>query len=64
MRFAEKVQAGVVVVNGGNARLGAAHGLRRREAVGKPAGGRRGWRRSTCIPDWKYVNLVVDPAQT
>ena len=59
MRLAERAQAGVVVVNGGT-RLGAAHGLRRRQAVGYRLA-RGGTEALDVYSDLKVVNVIADP---
>lgn len=63
MRFAEKAQAGVIVVNDGTYGSEPAHGLRR----GEDSGIR--WREAgiealDVYSDWKIVNLIADPALT
>ncbi len=63
MRFAEKAQAGVIVVNGGT------HGCEPHMGFGgvKDSGIR--WREAgiealDVYSDWKIVNLIADPALT
>jgi acyl-CoA reductase-like NAD-dependent aldehyde dehydrogenase len=63
MRFAEKVQAGVVVVNGGT------HGSEPHMGFGGVKQSGTGWREAgiealDVYSDWKYVNLISDPAKT
>jgi aldehyde dehydrogenase (NAD+) len=63
MRFAEMVQAGVVVVNGGT------HGSEPHMGFGGVKQSGTGWREAgvealDVYSDWKTVNLIVDPAQT
>jgi acyl-CoA reductase-like NAD-dependent aldehyde dehydrogenase len=63
MRFAEKVQAGVVVVNGGT------HGSEPHMGFGGVKQSGTGWREAgvealDVYSDWKTVNLIADPAQT
>ena len=63
MRFADAVEAGVVVVNGGT------HGSEPHMGFGGVKQSGTGWREavwrhSTSTPEWKYVNLIADPAQT
>ena len=63
MRFAEKVQAGVVVVNGGT------HGSEPHMGFGGVKQSGTGWREAgvealDVYSDWKYVNLIADPART
>jgi aldehyde dehydrogenase (NAD+) len=63
MRFAEEVQAGVVVVNGGT------HGSEPHMGFGGVKQSGTGWREAgvealDVYTEWKYVNLVTDPAQT
>jgi aldehyde dehydrogenase (NAD+) len=62
MRFAEKVQAGVVVVNGGT------HGSEPHMGFGGVKQSGTGWREAgiealDVYSDWKYVNLIADPAK-
>ena len=62
MQFAERVQAGVVVVNGGT------HGSEPHMGFGGVKQSGTGWREAgvealDVYSDWKYVNLVTDPAQ-
>ncbi len=63
MRFAEKVQAGVVVVNGGT------HGSEPHMGFGGVKQSGTGWREAgvealDVYSDWKTVNLIADPALT
>jgi aldehyde dehydrogenase (NAD+) len=63
MRFAELAQAGVVVVNGGT------HGSEPHMGFGGVKQSGTGWREAgiealDVYSDWKYVNLITDPAQT
>jgi aldehyde dehydrogenase (NAD+) len=63
MRFAERVQAGVVVVNGGT------HGSEPHMGFGGVKQSGTGWREAgvealDVYSDWKTVNLIADPAQT
>jgi len=63
MRFAEAVEAGVVVVNGGT------HGSEPHMGFGGVKQSGTGWREAgvealDVYTDWKYVNLIADPAQT
>jgi acyl-CoA reductase-like NAD-dependent aldehyde dehydrogenase len=63
MRFAEKVQAGVVVVNGGT------HGSEPHMGFGGVKQSGTGWREAgvealDVYSDWKVVNLISDPALT
>jgi acyl-CoA reductase-like NAD-dependent aldehyde dehydrogenase len=63
MRFAEKAQAGVVVVNAGT------HGSEPHMGFGGVKGSGTGWREAgiealDVYSDWKVVNLVTDPALT
>ena len=62
MRFAERVHAGVVVVNAGT------HGSEPHMGFGGVKQSGTGWREAgvealDVYSDWKYVNLVADPAQ-
>jgi alpha-ketoglutaric semialdehyde dehydrogenase len=62
MRFAEKVQAGVVVVNGGT------HGSEPHMGFGGVKQSGTGWREPgvealDVYSEWKYVNLISDPAR-
>jgi len=62
MRFAEKAQAGVVVVNGGT------HGSEPHMGFGGVKRSGTGWREAgvealEVYSEWKYVNLIADPAQ-
>jgi acyl-CoA reductase-like NAD-dependent aldehyde dehydrogenase len=62
MRFAEKAQAGVVVVNGGT------HGSEPHMGFGGLKQSGTGWREAgvealDVYSDWKYVNLIADPAK-
>ncbi len=61
MRFAELAQAGVVVVNGGT------HGSEPHMGFGGVKQSGTGWREAgvealDVYSDWKYVNLITDPA--
>jgi aldehyde dehydrogenase (NAD+) len=61
LRFAEKVQAGVVVVNAGT------HGSEPHMGFGGVKQSGTGWREAgvealDVYSDWKVVNLVADPA--
>jgi aldehyde dehydrogenase (NAD+) len=63
MRFAEAVQAGVVVVNGGT------HGSEPHMGFGGVKQSGTGWREAgvealDVYTEWKYVNLIADPART
>jgi aldehyde dehydrogenase (NAD+) len=63
MRFAELVQAGVVVVNGGT------HGSEPHMGFGGVKQSGTGWREAgvealDVYSEWKYVNLITDPART
>ena len=63
MRFAEKVQAGVVVVNGGT------HGSEPQMGFGGVKDSGTGWREAgiealDVYSDWKIVNLIADPTLT
>ena len=63
MRFAERAQAGVVVVNGGT------HGSEAHMGFGGVKQSGTGWREAgvealDVYSDWKYVNLITDPART
>jgi aldehyde dehydrogenase (NAD+) len=63
MRFADKVEAGVVVVNGGT------HGSEPHMGFGGVKQSGTGWREAgvealDVYTEWKYVNLIADPAQT
>jgi len=62
MRFAEQAQAGVVVVNGGT------HGSEPHMGFGGVKQSGTGWREAgvealDVYSDWKYVNLIADPAK-
>jgi aldehyde dehydrogenase (NAD+) len=62
MRFADAVQAGVVVVNGGT------HGSEPHMGFGGVKHSGTGWREAgvealDVYTDWKYVNLIADPAR-
>src|SRR2546427_1158896 len=62
MHFAETVQAGVVVVNGGT------HGSEPHMGFGGVKQSGTGWREAgvealDVYTDWKYVNLIADPAR-
>jgi acyl-CoA reductase-like NAD-dependent aldehyde dehydrogenase len=63
MRFADAVQAGVVVVNGGT------HGSEPHMGFGGVKQSGTGWREAgvealDVYSEWKYVNLIADPAKT
>ena len=63
LRFSEKVQAGVVVVNGGT------HGSEPHMGFGGVKSSGTGWREAgiealDVYSDWKVVNLIADPALT
>ena len=63
MRFAERAQVGVVVVNGGT------HGSEPHMGFGGVKNSGTGWREAgiealEVYSDWKVVNLIVDPALT
>jgi alpha-ketoglutaric semialdehyde dehydrogenase len=63
MRFAEQVQTGVVVVNGGT------HGSEPHMGFGGVKQSGTGWREAgvealDVYSEWKYVNLVTDPSKT
>jgi aldehyde dehydrogenase (NAD+) len=63
MRFADEVEAGVVVVNGGT------HGSEPHMGFGGVKQSGTGWREAgvealDVYTEWKYVNLVADPAKT
>jgi acyl-CoA reductase-like NAD-dependent aldehyde dehydrogenase len=63
MRFADAVEAGVVVVNGGT------HGSEPHMGFGGVKQSGTGWREAgvealDVYTDWKYVNLITDPART
>ena len=63
MRFAEKAQTGVVVVNGGT------HGSEPHMGFGGVKQSGTGWREAgvealDVYSDWKIVNLITDPALT
>jgi aldehyde dehydrogenase (NAD+) len=63
MRFADTVQAGVVVVNGGT------HGSEPHMGFGGVKQSGTGWREAgvealDVYTEWKYVNLIADPART
>ena len=62
MRFADAVQAGVVVVNGGT------HGSEPHMGFGGVKHSGTGWREAgvealDVYTEWKYVNLIADPAK-
>jgi aldehyde dehydrogenase (NAD+) len=62
MRFAEKVETGVVVVNGGT------HGSEPHMGFGGVKQSGTGWREAgtealDVYSEWKYVNLIADPAK-
>jgi aldehyde dehydrogenase (NAD+) len=63
MLFAEKAEAGVVVVNGGT------HGSEPHMGFGGVKQSGTGWREPgvealDVYSEWKYVNLISDPAKT
>ena len=63
MRFADQAEAGVVVVNGGT------HGSEPHMGFGGVKQSGTGWREAgvealDVYSEWKYVNLIADPAQT
>jgi aldehyde dehydrogenase (NAD+) len=63
MRFADEVQAGVVVVNGGT------HGSEPHMGFGGVKQSGTGWREAgvealDVYTEWKYVNLIADPSKT
>jgi aldehyde dehydrogenase (NAD+) len=63
MRFADAVQAGVVVVNGGT------HGSEPHMGFGGVKQSGTGWREAgvealDVYTEWKYVNLIADPSKT
>jgi len=63
MRFADEVEAGVVVVNGGT------HGSEPHMGFGGVKQSGTGWREAgvealDVYTDWKYVNLISDPSKT
>jgi acyl-CoA reductase-like NAD-dependent aldehyde dehydrogenase len=63
MRFADAAEAGVVVVNGGT------HGSEPHMGFGGVKQSGTGWREAgvealDVYTDWKYVNLIADPAKT
>jgi len=63
LRFAEKAQAGVIVVNGGT------HGSEPHMGFGGVKDSGTGWREAgiealNVYSDWKIVNLIADPALT
>jgi acyl-CoA reductase-like NAD-dependent aldehyde dehydrogenase len=63
MRFADAVQAGVVVVNGGT------HGSEPHMGFGGVKQSGTGWREAgvealDVYTEWKYVNLIADPSLT
>ena len=63
MRFAEKAQAGVVVVNGGT------HGSEPHMGFGGVKQSGTGWREAgiealDVYSEWKVVNVIADPVQT
>jgi aldehyde dehydrogenase (NAD+) len=62
MRFAEAAEAGVVVVNGGT------HGSEPHMGFGGVKQSGTGWREAgvealDAYTEWKYVNLIADPAK-
>jgi alpha-ketoglutaric semialdehyde dehydrogenase len=63
LRFADAVEAGVVVVNGGT------HGSEPHMGFGGVKQSGTGWREAgvealDVYTEWKYVNLIADPART
>lgn len=63
MRFSDEVEAGVVVVNGGT------HGSEPHMGFGGVKQSGTGWREAgvealDVYSEWKYVNLIADPART
>jgi acyl-CoA reductase-like NAD-dependent aldehyde dehydrogenase len=63
MRFADEVEAGVVVVNGGT------HGSEPHMGFGGVKQSGTGWREAglealDIYTEWKYVNLIADPTKT
>jgi aldehyde dehydrogenase (NAD+) len=63
MRFADAAEAGVVVVNGGT------HGSEPHMGFGGVKQSGTGWREAgvealDVYTEWKYVNLIADPAKT
>ena len=63
MRFADAVQAGVVVVNGGT------HGSEPHMGFGGVKQSGTGWREAgvealDVYTEWKYLNLITDPSKT
>jgi alpha-ketoglutaric semialdehyde dehydrogenase len=63
LRFADEAHAGVVVVNGGT------HGSEPHMGFGGVKQSGTGWREAglealDVYTEWKYVNLIVDPAKT
>jgi aldehyde dehydrogenase (NAD+) len=63
MRFADEVEAGVVVVNGGT------HGSEPHMGFGGVKQSGTGWREAgiealDVYTEWKYVNLIADPSKT
>jgi aldehyde dehydrogenase (NAD+) len=63
MRFADAAEAGVVIVNGGT------HGSEPHMGFGGVKQSGTGWREAgvealDVYTEWKYVNLIADPAQT
>ncbi len=63
MRFADEAQAGVVVVNGGT------HGSEPHMGFGGIKQSGTGWREAgvealDVYTEWKYVNVIADPAKT
>jgi alpha-ketoglutaric semialdehyde dehydrogenase len=63
MRFADAVEAGVVVVNGGT------HGSEPHMGFGGVKQSGTGWREAgvealDVYTEWKYVNLIADPSRT
>jgi alpha-ketoglutaric semialdehyde dehydrogenase len=63
MRFADEVEAGVVVVNGGT------HGSEPHMGFGGVKQSSTGWREAgvealDVYTEWKYINLIADPTKT
>jgi alpha-ketoglutaric semialdehyde dehydrogenase len=63
MRFADEVEAGVVVVNGGT------HGSEPHMGFGGVKQSGTGWREAgvealDVYTEWKYINLIADPTKT
>jgi acyl-CoA reductase-like NAD-dependent aldehyde dehydrogenase len=63
LRFADKAEAGVVIVNGGT------HGSEPHMGFGGVKSSGTGWREAgvealDVYTEWKYVNLIADPSKT